>query len=59
MAEVELEPARESTTSTTATTAKVLEELRKLRAATGERLPALLRRRVVRILAIVETRTEL
>ena len=51
---MELEAAR-------AAEAGLLEELRELRAAgpAGERLPALLRHRVVRVLAVVEPRAEL
>ena len=58
-AEVELEPARE--TAAAAAAEALLEELRELRAArpARERLPALLRHRVVRVLAVVEPRAEL
>ena len=56
-AEVELEPAWEP--ATTAAEA-LLEELRELRAGPAwERLPALLRHRVVRVLAVVEACAEL
>lgn len=57
-AEVELEPAREPAA---AAAEALLEELRELRATgpAGERLPALLRHRVVRVLAVVEPCAEL